>query len=453
MKKKGVLKKGAASFYIVAFSTLILVVIATSFAMVIMSEISRSMNDDLSQSAYDSALAGVEDAKIFYSNYRRCAEAGTTVYNPGDAFPHAGSLCEKIMWYMANPSCDMVGQTLYGESGEITVGDVAGSVVSMNQAYTCVQLIKDLDDYRSSLGSRTGTYVKTIRTGIRDGGTNTVDKIRISWYSVKGVTNPVNRNNIDNTNVAFQSLSTVTAAAPPTLEVQIVQTAAAFNLTDFDETVIDGDNSETNRATMYLVPTIDTFKADGTVDSSGADIASSSNSNDNHIGAWNGTINTLSKEQVARTNDRTVMKKPFMVYCSGDDEFYCSAEINLPNAIGETGRANDTFLVSVAIPYKDPDTDFRLELICTDGSGCGGGEMVTLPGGGISDVVKMRITQVAIDSTGRANDLYRRVETRLETKDDKEGLGKESPYYALQILGTSDIEKNMTVTYESHFGF
>ena len=68
-------KKGAASFYIVAFSTLLLVIIATSFALVITSEIARTSNDDLSQSAYDSALAGVEDAKVAFSNYRRCEEA------------------------------------------------------------------------------------------------------------------------------------------------------------------------------------------------------------------------------------------------------------------------------------------------------------------------------------------------------------------------------------------
>ena len=57
-------KKGAASFYIVAISTLILVIIAASFAAVIISEMARTSNDDLAQSAYDSALAGVEDGSI-----------------------------------------------------------------------------------------------------------------------------------------------------------------------------------------------------------------------------------------------------------------------------------------------------------------------------------------------------------------------------------------------------
>ena len=71
-------KKGAASFYIVAFSTLILVIIAVSFTTVILSELARSVNDDLSQSAYDAALAGIEDAKVAFANYQECKSGGNS---------------------------------------------------------------------------------------------------------------------------------------------------------------------------------------------------------------------------------------------------------------------------------------------------------------------------------------------------------------------------------------
>ena len=54
---KNKFKKGAASFYIVAFSTLILMILATSFAAVIISSLDRTANDDLSQSAYDSDVS------------------------------------------------------------------------------------------------------------------------------------------------------------------------------------------------------------------------------------------------------------------------------------------------------------------------------------------------------------------------------------------------------------
>ncbi len=75
-KNKMSFKKGAASFYMVAFSTLILVIIVASFAAIIISAVIRASNDDLSQSAYDSALAGIEDAKLAYYNYRACIEQG-----------------------------------------------------------------------------------------------------------------------------------------------------------------------------------------------------------------------------------------------------------------------------------------------------------------------------------------------------------------------------------------
>ncbi len=65
-------KRGVASFYIVAISTLILVIIGASFAAVIISAVTRTSNDDLSQSAYDAALAGLEDAKLVLYDYQQC---------------------------------------------------------------------------------------------------------------------------------------------------------------------------------------------------------------------------------------------------------------------------------------------------------------------------------------------------------------------------------------------
>ena len=123
-------KKGVASFYIVAFSTLILVIIAASFAMVIISAVSRTSNDDLSQSAYDSALAGVEDAKIAFSNYRRCVEENPTL-NPTTLSPGNDVTCQDIIYWMNNPDCDMVGHILgripKDESGEVVVSDTVSS--------------------------------------------------------------------------------------------------------------------------------------------------------------------------------------------------------------------------------------------------------------------------------------------------------------------------------------
>lgn len=424
-------KKGAAAFYIVAFSTLILVIIATSFAMVIMSEMTRTMNDDLSQSAYDSALAGVEDAKVAFSNYQRCVEAGK---NDGQ--------CGRIRNIMANPSCDMVAKILYGDDApdEIELGTITksdGNTENVtNQAYTCVKILTELVDYRASLGSKTGKFVETIRAGVADGGTNTVNKIKLSWYLVKekGM-NPVAWTNVSGFPAVGDSI-----AVPPTLEVQIVQTAEDFSLSQFDEAVVSGGNSQTNRATLYLVP---------------------------NEGSEGASTTEIPEEAVAKTNDHHVLNTPFQISCNGTfkgEEFVCSVIIDLPDAIGGTvtdaegnvtaRRANDTFLISVSIPYRDPDTDFALELICDDGSDCDVETTGEIDGKTESSGKKMfKNTQIAIESTGRANDLVRRVETRLQTKDSSFGMGEQSPYYALEILGSGSVKKNMTVTDEHNFKF
>ena len=67
-----------------------------------------------------------------------------------------------------------------------------------------------------------------------------------------------------------------------------------------------------------------------------------------------------------------------------------------------------------------------------------------------STAVSISNTQVSIDSTGRANDLYRRVDVRLDAADNA------SPYpmYAIQLLGSGDsslIKKNLAPITEWNF--
>lgn len=431
-------KKGAASFYIVAFSTLILVVIATSFAMVVTSEIARTSNDDLSQSAYDSSLAGVEDAKVAYSNYRRCAEAGIKAQSTRPT--GIGTItCAEIMYWMEHPDCYMVGHILgkipkdaEGDA-EVTVGgaEVSGSKdTTTNQAYTCVMINTDLNDYRTTLTSN--KRIQTMRASAETPEkTNAIDRIKISWYSVRNDVN-LKFTNFKDGRVVFPSFGSSVISVPPTVELQIVQTGTTFTMADFDKTA----PGQTNRGTLYLVPTKESGAAS-------ADAA-------NYFGTYHGGTNLVYASQVVKTNDRTIKNKAFLVYCNPDstDEFYCSVEVEMPRPIGGT-RHHDTFMISVSLPYQQPDTDFSIELICS-GEKCGnasptsGGETGSQP-------MKISNSQIAIDSTGRANDLYRRVETRLETADTTFIAGY--PYYALQVLGDQGVTKIMKVSNEKGFYF
>ena len=431
--------KGAASFYVVAFSTLVLVIIATSFAVVIMNEITRSSNDDLSQSAYDSALAGVEDAKMALYNYQSCVDQGAA---PSASKPTGtGRLtCSEIMWYMDHPDCDMVGHILgrYGkdETGEegVLIEESGDGTNVMQQFYTCATIKTVLEDYRSTMTEETPTRV--VRVNLASVAARDIKSVRISWYSGTDGSDYVFNNAVTSgltKRVQFPTLREERAATPPTISFGIVQTAEIFNLSDFDRVT----DTASNRGMIYLVPSNDSGLASGRKD-------------DNYIGAYKNDKhdNVVTKSQFIKSNDRTVKNLPFAVYCDANNEFACSALIELPDVI-DGDRNEDTFMVVVSIPYGQPSTDFSLAFYCNDGVYCG-----TMSAGGTETTTtqaNLKGVQVTVDVTGRANNLYRRVEARLDTADSYFPY----PLYALELLGRSSdtlLSKRMTVTSENSAG-
>ena len=435
-------RKGAASFYMVSFSTLILVIIAASFATIIISEVTRASNDDLSQSAYDAALAGVEDAKIAYANYRRCVEKGVTSASALSSGTEIN--CQDIVFWMTHPegaegynSCDMVahmiGRIGKYESGEVLVSDTVkrdgGSDVTsdLNQAYTCVKIGTVLSDYRANLTS--SSNYRLVRVGLDGVNASEVESLKLSWYSVKeGIR--FNTTNFSNGKVSFVSVNdALQPPTPPTIELQMIQTANNFKLSELNGAT-QGD--ETDRATLFLVPTNNANMAGGKSDY-------------NYIGVYNNGQNRISTDQVSKTNDQSISNLPFVVYCKDSADFACETMIELPDPIGGD-RNDDTFLFLVTLPYGEPDTDFAIQF-CTD-TNC---EVITDSATGkitSSKIAKISGVQVVIDSTGRANDLFRRVETRLESVD----VSFPYAYYALQLLGGSNndagLEKKLVVTQE-----
>lgn len=393
-------RKGAASFYIVAFSTLILMIIATSFAAVIISEVERTSNDDLAQSAYDSALAGVEDAKLAYYNYQNCLD------------DRSAANCEAIIAAMEGESnCDMLQDMLGRDSMqviEVDTNNVGGVDNNMQQYYTCVIINDTPPDYSGQLNS--ANMIKVVKAEFDGVPADSIDHIKISWYSDK--TKQLRYNNAD----GFWSLTSKLAAAPPTISVTLIQTGSEFSLEDFTMT----QGNQTNRGTLYLVP--------------------KQGSESNKIGA----------EEFLKSNDKTANKTPYEVGCNNDGVFACSAEIKLPKPIGGT-RNDDTFMFVVGLPYGTPDTDFVMEFFCEDGNLCytreeGVSEEI------VTNQVSLKGVQVEVDSTGRANDLYRRVITRLEDTDDW-SLSIMGP---LELLGGSSdggsgLDKTEAVPCEANF--
>ena len=465
-------KKGAASFYIVAFSTLILVIIAASFATAVINEITRTSNDDLSQSAYDSALAGIEDAKLAFLNYKRCQEAGET----GEKVPQGdGAInCKEINYWM-NPKhadCYMVGHILgripknvkygEGESAEVLVSDTIktnGNEITNNlkQAYTCAEIKLALNDYRATLASTNNSKVVKVDLA------NSIEaamltKVKIKWFSRSAQVDGFNFSNIMdvpaiarvnnfNWRVGFQPVANAKASVPPTISVEMVQTAKQFTLDDFTKVKMSGSDTgagnQTDRATIVMVPTNDKEKAR-------TDNYTSANVGDNMqwMGAYNGTENFLPSKWLAQSNlaasGRGGTNYPYVVYCNEDStsEFACEATIDLPGPIGGGERNDDTLMFVVSLPYGQPDTEFALEFFCDESSTCS--KQISGSTGNETDSSQAQLSgvQINIDSTGRANDLFRRVETRLEAAD----TGFVYPLYGIQLLGAKGstlLKKNM----------
>ncbi len=111
-------RQGVASLYVVIFATILFGVITLSFTRIILSEVEQSSDDDLSQSAYDAALAGVEDAKIAVNRYFNCLNAN------GSA-----AACSNINVFSNDTNCEdgfPLGQILHGVDGEVKIQESRG---------------------------------------------------------------------------------------------------------------------------------------------------------------------------------------------------------------------------------------------------------------------------------------------------------------------------------------
>ncbi len=442
MKKR----TGAASFYIVAISAILFSIIALSFAAIVVSEANRTLNADLSQSAYDSALAGVEDAKVAALNYQSCVNQGYTKETPNS---DSVVTCGEIIYYMESSNdCDAVAHILGRPVAKDSNGQEVGVVVSeknianlddstMLQVYSCVKVKTVLDDYLGTLNAANQTRIVPLRVA----DPSSVDSIRVSWYSDTDGTS-FNYSNFSSSYVNFPSLSSTKAATPPVVSVGLIQTAPSFTMDQLDASVGD----RTDRGTLFFVPsnkkttTAHAYKNNGSTVPSNDEATYMDITNDNYLNVNEGFV---------KSNDKISKNVPFLVFCpenSGED-FACSATIKMPKPVGSDTRNADTFMLILSLPYGEPDTDFKIELCSTQGckttSITAGGTPVTT-----GKNLEFKNVQISIDSTGRANDLYRRVETRVENQDTYFPVAT----YELMMTGTdSTIDKPIITNKEFNF--
>ncbi len=154
---------GGVSIFIVIFTALLLTVATTSFVQLMIRNQEQATTNDLSQSAYDAALAGVEDAKRALVALAKCEKT----ISPS---------CDDLKANFAkSQDCQFLGEVHvveFDDDHEVKVG-----AEDLNQAYTCVKIKTDNLDYRGNLDNDSGGTV------IRLKGNGKFDKVRISWFS------------------------------------------------------------------------------------------------------------------------------------------------------------------------------------------------------------------------------------------------------------------------------
>ena len=308
----------------------------------------------------------------------------------------------------------------YNRRGEVFIREVANNneETKMDQAYTCVTIDTELYDFRATLSENQTTKIIPLKVENADG----IKSINISWYSDNNGTN-FNYNNLTSSNlIRFNRFADGGAPTPSTISAQLVQTANTFNLDQLMVSRVDSGNTKTgttDNGTIFFVPT----SKPGSKHAFSSDKTSYDISKDNILTASD-DINFVTASSKASTN------VPVSVYCpeNSGNEFACSISVSVPRPIpgpdGSTARNSDTFMLIVTVPYGRPETNILVQACTSD---------VCLPNNPTITSTPKRFlgAQISVDSTGRANNLYRRVETRLETFDPNFPIAS----YALQISG------------------
>jgi|GEM_PF-6346116 len=393
-------RRGITSITLVSIMVIVFGVITLGFTRLMMSEGTQTTNDDLAQSAYDSALAGVEDAKVALLKYHECISRGWTVkkvsgkyvpVNPVDLTEKddgtgCGQVSEKDRGIMVDmvegmeiKDCDVVTNVLNRtreSDGSVTVQETqtssqVGNSKDMLQAYTCVTIEEDLSDYRSTLAGDSRTRMIPIRTTDVDD----VKYIDIKWYSTANAADT----DVTRYTEAGTFPNFVNREIPPVIEVQFFQADATFNLSELSTSHGNGSGGSvgTDRGVLYLQP----------VESGGT--------------------NQITEERLSKSTDKNVYSantgdpETVLINCSPSGEFYCTARLIVPNTFRNSGDKNQgAMFINVSLPYGSPETDFSVNVYRSDGT-----------------KINFSSVQARIDSTGRTNDIYRRIETRADLID------------------------------------
>jgi hypothetical protein len=320
-------ESGAVSLVVVIFASLLITVVTISFTRVMLESVQEASTVDLSQSAYDTALNGVEDAKRAIANGD--ISSTTTQCNQG-LLPGGGSGMEV-----------MVSQDASDEK--------------LSQAYTCVTV----DFSAQSVNYDAVTENSSILIPLKPDTGGVFSQVRIGWSRPNKSNNPPV---LAANSSKLPADGTWPGERPALLRVRYIWSDSSVDMAKFNS-VEDGKFKQAdNSRTLFLVP------ANSPAVQTSSDIGAKS-------------ANSSSPVYVDCKSAATVN--------SGRDD--CA--FNLTNIPGASQSDAPKF-VQITPLYSS--SNISVEML--NGSGA---------------IVPFVGVQAVVDSTGRASDLFRRVQARV----------------------------------------
>lgn len=370
MKSSKNFKKGGVSIFIVIVVGVLVSIMSASFLRLMFRDQEQASKLDLSQSAYDSAQAGVEDAKRFLRIFRSaCGSSGT------GSFEGVTYNCNAMRSAIQNESCYTLATAGIGNANGETIiqtnsgsGGASSRDADLNQAYTCVKIRMNTADFlgRTNDGAPSVISLK---------GTTAFNRVRIRWHSRENMTN--------GNNIALDSLSNPSARPNINAQNWRNQNRPAILKAQFYGYIPGSGGSSSNMDTPY--PDDGNGASEMLFYPTNSTSASSSNVSN---------IPTVRRNESSSqaTTDYTFTK------CSdrmdaNSNAYACETTVN----IGRSVSPNDVLYLRLT-PLMN-DSNFRVELL-------NGNTVVDFAG-----------VQPTVDSTGRANTQLRRVESRIGFND------------------------------------
>lgn len=358
-------QSGLASIFIVVFFTLLISIIVISFVTIVSQDQRQSVNSDLSNSAYDSAQAGVEDAKRGLEQYRiNCLKDSTpeddcvSKYTSTDPAAPGALSGEECTTFQDKLNADL-NLDIDAASKEVRITTDAASDSDLDQAYTCLKIKLETSDYKRSL--QDGNSIILPLKGV----TGNPSTIQLNWFEKSEWYRHDIERALDLPNVVSGGSFTLPKAPsdwgarkPPIMRAQIIAVPTSS---------ISIDEIDNNSRAVFLYPS-----------SAGG--------------------NTVSLGSVDLPSRDSVKDSPVAVRCVETANYACTANIT----DFSLGGGYDYYL-RLMPTYNNA----RLQIKMLDSSG---------------GVIKFDGVEPEIDSTGRANDVFRRVITRVAFDSDQSGI-------------------------------